>query len=80
MLVGHTKFAPDRFFGLLKSIAVLPVTQQNDIVKSDAVIYSSWRKYCADDKGCEWQWQVMLRNWKSFLICVVRIIQHTLFE
>jgi len=31
MLVVHTKFAHDRFFGLIKRIAVLSVTQQNDV-------------------------------------------------
>ena len=44
--------------------------------EKSSVIYSSWRKYCAIDKGCEWERQVMLRNWKSFLICAFRTIPH----
>lgn len=75
MLVGHTKFAPDRFFGLIKRrYRHTPVYSINDMVKvvqSSTVAGGNIVQLTKDVNG---ERQVTWRNWKSFLSNLFRNI------
>ena len=68
MLVGHTKFAPDRFFGLIKrKFRHTPVFSLKDMVQ---VVKSSMVGGCNVPqltKGLDGQRLIIRRDWKSFL-------------
>lgn len=70
MLVGHTKFAPDRFFGLIKRrYRRTPVYSINDMVNvvvSSTVAGGNTAQLTKDVNG---EKQVIWRDWKSFLSC-----------
>ena len=68
MLAGHTKFAPDRFLGLIKrkfrQTTVFSLKDMVDVVKSSMVSGCNFPQLT---KNVDGQRLVIWRDWKSFL-------------